>query len=77
MSKKSTKSRNSRKSSTIRSEYIKQREEFYQKHPHSRMLLGILIVAFAMAIGVLYYNKNQVYVGLSLDEQGINYPYVE
>ena len=58
-------------------DYLRQRQAFYQRHPHIRVLLGIFIVVFAMAIGVLLYNKNLVYIGLSLDQYGVSYPYPE
>lgn len=57
--------------------YLQQRDAFFVQHPNCRWLLGILIVVFAIAIGLLIYNKNIVFVGLSLEEAGVRYPYVD
>lgn len=73
-----TKKSSSSKGNSLLAEYCRQRDKFYEDHPRARVLLGLLIVSFAMALGVLYYNKNIVFVGLSLDtEYGIRYPYVD
>ena len=83
MAKKPAHSSKKKKSTSTRpqsfwSVYAHQRDEMYKAHPRIRILLGLLIVAFAMAIGVMYYNMNVVYIGLSLDQQyGIRYPYVD
>ncbi len=36
--------------------YLKQRDHFYQKHPRSKILLGILIVAISVFVGSQYRN---------------------
>jgi len=36
--------------------YLKQRDHFYQKHPRSRILIGILIVAISVFVGSQYRN---------------------
>jgi hypothetical protein len=67
----------SKKSLSAWDKYCRERDAFYISHPMIRPLLGVLIVSFAVAIGLLYYNKTVVYIGLSLDEYGIRYPYVD
>lgn len=57
--------------------YIAQREQFYQTHPYSRFLIGLLIISFAVAVGMCIHDWKEVYVGLALDAEGIDYPYVE
>ncbi|MEO8580982.1 MAG: hypothetical protein ABI425_00200 [Patescibacteria group bacterium] len=72
------KNRTSSRNNALVHHYVEQRDEFYKTHPRIRVLLGLLIVSFAMAIGILYYNKTLVYIGLTLDsEYGIRYPVVE
>ncbi len=64
------------KHSSFMSEYFRQRDRFFETHRYARVLLGVLIISFAMAIGVLYYNKTIVFIGLSLEQQyGVRYPY--
>lgn len=76
-SKKKTKSTPSAKRLTAWEKYCRDRDEFYVKHPWSKMLMGLLIISYAIAIGLLIYNKNRIFIGLSLDQEGIDYPYVE
>lgn len=54
-----------------------QREAFYSTHPRARFLIGILIVALAICVGVVIRDWREVYVGLELDKYDIEYPYVE
>lgn len=74
---KSKPSTKSKKALSAWEKYCRERDHFYVSHPLIRPLLGLLIVSFAVAIGLLYYNKTVVYIGLSLDEYGIRYPYVD
>jgi len=64
-------------SSTFWGSYTKERDSFYESNPSARALIGVLIIAAAISIGLFYYKKNQVYIGLELDKYGVEYPYVE
>lgn len=54
--------------------YHKQRDDFFKTHPRARILLGLLIVAFAYFIGQKYRTlRIHQAVGAYLDQEGIHY----
>lgn len=54
--------------------YRHQRNSFFESHPNSRLLLGLLVVAFALFVAQYYWNfQLQTAIGMVLAEEGINY----
>lgn len=69
--------KNRSKSTGFLSAYLTQREDFYRQNPNIRPLMGVLIVATAICIGLFFHKKNQIFIGLELDKLGIDYRYIE
>lgn len=56
-------------------QYLVLRDEFYEKHPRAKYLLGIFIVATAIFVGMAYYkHRLQIDIGEYLWEtEGVLY----
>jgi len=60
------------------SHYVRQRQDFFQQHPNSKVLIGLLIIAFSVYVAVQFQNiQKQQYIMLQLLEEGIDPSYAD
>ena len=60
------------------SHYVRQRDDFFQQHPNSKILIGLLIIAFTVYVAVQFQNiQKRQYVMLQLLEEGIDPSYAD